>query len=80
MFLHSFVCLWGGGGGASSECIQGEGMHPSSAWMHQPPHLRKTDGQQAGDTHPTGMHTCLIGVYDLLFQVRRKVCLSGLKR
>ena len=35
-----------------------------SGWMHHPPrmdepHPQKTDGQQAGGTHPTGMHTCL---------------------
>ena len=36
-------------------------MHPPTRSMHPPPGSmhQKTDGQQAGGTHPTGMHSCL---------------------
>ena len=59
-YIH--ICIRGGGicGGASLRGVQPGGcrwMHPRkyapSRSMHQ-----KTDGQQEGGKHPTGMHSC----------------------
>ena len=71
MFLHVSVCPQGGGGSASvhagiADSPTGsrhpppeqtpppplEGRHPS------PAQCMLGYGQQAGSTHPTGMHTC----------------------
>ena len=44
-----------------SFCLQGGGVHPSGLPMDASPSgsmYQKTDGQQAGGTHPTGIHSC----------------------
>ena len=59
MFSQVSVCPRGGGVSASDPGVCGR--HPAVAVGKHPPPGRHppADGQQAGGTHPTGMHYCL---------------------
>ena len=56
MFLHLCVILFTGGGvcPTPSGCRPPGLGRPHQGWANSPPPY----GQQAGGTHPTGMHTC----------------------
>ena len=54
------VCIqWGGGGGGSASRWKRD-LHPGGLGRPPPPSDTMGYGQQAGGTHPTGMHSCCI--------------------
>ena len=80
MFSQVFVCPqggsalrrglpWlGGGGGVSMQTTQKEYTPQKVDTPPPPPTRQKTDqeyGQYAVDTHPTGMHSCYLYVFEL---------------
>ena len=84
LFSQAFVCSQGGGG---PFCLRGGGVvlpshnamgrqTPLQVRQNLPPPGKDTMeyGQQAGGTHPTGMHPCFLTVFNWCFIILKVAC------